>query len=189
MTYPHQRMESQTQTCSSHQCRGNFSLSGISKLEQNGYLMHPRSFLLAANFMARLFRRWYNTRFHEFDFREWFQHVSTTTQFTSEVSYLIGMNLFLDHASISASPLRILPEGQEISFADQPENVLSPEQEFLWELLGPPWGKKTAWAHSFCSSWIKIGMTCTVICEEKTLCRLLHLAAIVTFLPLWQARF
>ncbi|CAL1142201.1 unnamed protein product [Cladocopium goreaui] len=32
----------------------------------------------------------------------------------------------------------ILPEGQEISFADQPEDILSPEQEFLWELLGPP---------------------------------------------------
>ncbi|CAJ1460969.1 unnamed protein product, partial [Effrenium voratum] len=32
----------------------------------------------------------------------------------------------------------ILPEGQEISFADQPEDVVTPEQEFLWELLGPP---------------------------------------------------
>lgn len=57
-----------------------------------------------------------------------------------QVSYLIGMNLFLDHASLFALQAlpRILPEGQEISFADQPENVLSPEQEFLWELLGPP---------------------------------------------------
>ncbi|CAE7210833.1 ASB2, partial [Symbiodinium natans] len=32
----------------------------------------------------------------------------------------------------------ILPEGREISFEEQPEDVLSPEQEFLWELLGPP---------------------------------------------------
>ncbi|CAE7800079.1 ASB2 [Symbiodinium sp. CCMP2592] len=32
----------------------------------------------------------------------------------------------------------ILPEGREISFEDQPEDVLSPEQEFLWELFGPP---------------------------------------------------
>jgi hypothetical protein len=39
---------------------------------------------------------------------------------------------------LSHQLLRILPEGQEISFADQPEDILSPEQEFLWELLGPP---------------------------------------------------
>ena len=76
-----------------------------------------------------------------------------------------------------ASSLRILPEGQEISFADQPEDVLSPEQEFLWELLGPPWGKRKQRAHTLeVQTPIKIGMTCPVICNEKTFCWFLHLA-------------
>merc|ERR1712217_836082 len=32
----------------------------------------------------------------------------------------------------------ILPGGSEVSFVDQAEYLLSPEQEFLWELFGPP---------------------------------------------------
>eukprot|EP00913_Durusdinium_trenchii_P027944 g26201.t1 len=40
--------------------------------------------------------------------------------------------------SLKAGAKWILPEGQEILFANQPEDILSPEQEFLWELLGPP---------------------------------------------------
>lgn len=91
-----------------------------------------------------------------------------------------------------ASSLRILPEGQEISFADQPEDVLSPEQEFLWELLGPPWGKRnsvlTLLRFKLQSRLVWLAQLYATKRHFDDFC-IWHHPAIVTLLPLWQARF
>ena len=76
---------------------------------------------------------------------------------------------------------RILPEGQEISFADQPEDVLSPEQEFLWELLGPPWGKKRSVRTLF---FVQVGSRSVWLAQLSAKKR--HFADFCIWLQLWH---